>query len=229
MTPEALLGHGLTTLAEDLDDYGEVIYSSGASLRKGDIYLLGLNPGGPDKVKIGDHLKAMLTRGHNAYVDEEWESGGNHRGKGQDPLQRRVVGLLTELGYTADDVCASNLIFKTTRTAAKLFATKKEWEQSALRKRCWAFHEKVIELVQPKLLLVFGNGECSPYAHLREVYPGPDDTPIPAQHGSWRCRRFQAVIHGRNVAVVGLPHLSRYDPTGKPEVVNWIKEAMPSP
>lgn len=43
----------------------------------------------------------------------------------------------------------------------------------------------------------------------------------------WNLKAFQTIIQGREVAVVGLPHLSRYGPTvpvrGK-KVIDWIQK-----
>ncbi|MCU8079107.1 hypothetical protein L5M16_11060, partial [Shewanella sp. SM103] len=69
------------TLKHILDDIGEVVYSSHETLRKGDVYLLGLNPGGSGQTNpdtgvpytIRSHLQRMLKRNENSFYDESWE------------------------------------------------------------------------------------------------------------------------------------------------------------
>ena len=110
------------TLKHILDDIGEVVYSSHETLRKGDVYLLGLNPGGSGQTNpdtgvpytIRSHLQRMLKRNENSFYDESWENGQSKYPKCGAPLQKRVVELLK--GIDIDDprtVCASNIIFKT--------------------------------------------------------------------------------------------------------------------
>ena len=89
------------------------IYSSHNTLSPGDIYLLGLNPGGKGYISIDKHLNDLLTKGTNSYLDEEWENGISKWSKGDAPLQKRVIYLIESLGYNVRDVCASNLIFVT--------------------------------------------------------------------------------------------------------------------
>ena len=46
---------------------GEGIYSSHETLKEGDVYLLGLNPGGSGHTKLGEFMNNTLTRTRNSY------------------------------------------------------------------------------------------------------------------------------------------------------------------
>ena len=204
-----------------LDRSGEVIYSSHETLKKGDIYLMGLNPGGdPDDdecIKIREHFENILSKTTNSYVDEEWANGKGLSKKGKAPLQLRVQWLIKELGYEITDVCATNLIFQKSKSSDELCF--------GLAGICWRFHEHVIEIVQPKLILTFGNAlkSASPYFFLKSLLGGDEIEPIKAGHGNWECRGFEAKINGRKTIIIGLPHLSYYNPD-KPNIIDWIKE-----
>lgn len=211
------------TLKHLLHRSGEVIYTSHETLSKGDIYLLGLNPGMGDFTTIGSHIDRMLSRTKNSYLDEDWDKQKDEAIPDPKlvPLQKRVISLLDSLGYDARNVCASNLIFTTTTSADELCF--------GLAGLCWPVHEAVLELVKPKMLLVFGNGETvSPYAFLKALFcPAENDfTFCDSGHGDWKCKGFYAEINGRRTFVAGLPHLSWYSPIGRTEVIDWIKRGI---
>ncbi len=145
-----------------LDEYGELLYSSHETIKEGDIYLLGLNPGGTGHTTINDHIDQMLNRIDNSYLDESWSNGSSKYHVGTAPLQKRICGLLNTLGYDVRDVCASNLIFNTTPSSEDLCF--------GLAGLCWPFHEQIIEIIKPKLILTFGNSKESPYAFIKALF-----------------------------------------------------------
>ncbi len=54
---------------------GRVLYSGAHTLRRGPMYLVGLNPGGDPTTHndtVGSSLRVMLERTENAYLDESW-------------------------------------------------------------------------------------------------------------------------------------------------------------
>ncbi|HCM64479.1 MAG TPA: hypothetical protein DIT05_18330 [Morganella sp. (in: Bacteria)] len=225
MTKNELPEFARKTLKHLLHHHGEVIYGSHETLTEGDVYLLGLNPGLQGFITIGQHIDRMLTRTKNSFLDENW------RNQKEDaliqteedllPLQRRVIYLLDALGYKPESICASNLIFKTSESSDSLCF--------GLAGLCWPVHEAILELIKPKLLLVFGNSETtSPYAFLKALFcpeKGEVD-PCLSGHGNWMCKGFHASINGRRIFVAGLPHLSWYSPIGKTNVIDWIKAGI---
>jgi len=215
MTKNELPALAKRVMKHFLNDFGELIYSSHETLCEGDIYLLGLNPGGSGHTTIHDHIDQMLTRTENSYIVDDWANNAN--GKGKSPLQNRVIGLIHSLGYDMKNVCASNLIFKTTPSSNELCF--------GLAGLCWQFHEELIELIKPKLILTFGNSKESPYAFIKEIFfreNASEEQVIAAGHGDWSCKGFHTFMNGRKTFVAGLPHMSYYNPLEKPFLKEWL-------
>lgn len=200
---------------------GAVLYSRPETLRPGDYYLLGLNPGG-DASKtqtIKQRLDRPAEKWVNAYTEEAWSNNNGEYLSGEAPLQRRLIWLMEALGTRLEDVCASNLIFVRTPDAASI----EDYED--LAEKCWKVHEKILDIVQPKIILTFGNGDVSPYRFLQGLAEGDiqELEGCESGHGNWTCKAFTGSFQGRPRLVVGLPHLSRYDVVEKREVVGWIR------
>lgn len=217
ITKQNLISLGKECLPLILEKKGELIYSSHETLKKGDIYLLGLNPGGEGFITINNHLEELLEKTTNSYLDESWENRITVWPKGQAPLQKRVDYLLKRLGYKTKEVCATNLIFVTSRSADDI--------NYGLAGYCWRFHELILKIIQPKIILCFGISDVSSYSFLWSLYEGKEIT-IEAGHGKWLCRAFKTKIDGRETTVVGIPHLSYYNIVGKEKVINWIKSFL---
>lgn len=207
------------TLAPVLGRAGGILYSAARTLGPGKLYIMGLNPGGdPENSKshnIGMSLDQLPQRTSNAYLDEAWDNRSRQLEKGQAPLQRRIAFLAQSFGCELEDVCATNLIFMQTRSARDL-----DFNRDA--ERCWPVHEMMLSMVRPKLILAFGNSAISPYGYLRQIHSSVPEDEISSGHGSWKCKSFTAQIAGDQVAVVGLPHLSRYSPLNKPKLMEWL-------
>jgi len=204
-------------LSRVLDQSGRMLYSSTKTLRPGDVYLLGLNPGrdpgGIDGRTLGDNLDSLLDETADSSLSGYWDQSK----PGKDTLQRRVVWLLENLGYSPRDVCASNLIFM--RSAGEEDCG---YPQSA--DICWPVHERILKIVQPKIILCFG---YKPLDYLLRL-PG-SAAPLeshPSGHGGWECRATRKGVAGQLVTIVTVPHLRRYDIIGHPSVVDWIKNKI---
>jgi hypothetical protein len=218
--PEEIADFARAQLTSVLSQSGEILYSAALTLRSGPVYLLGHNPGGDPNDRglpnVGQSLDDLPTKTINSYLDTVWS---RQHGVGQAPLQRRVVWLLESLGLKPRDVAASNLIF--VRSPDVRGSRFREYSEL-----CWPVHERILDVVKPRLVLVYGNSHPSPFEFLLNVFGADVEQPeCPSGHGTWMCRSFQ--VPGR-FRVVGLPHLSRYDVTGHPEVVRWINSIRDS-
>lgn len=212
---EELIRFDKKSLRHILQRDGEFIYSSHNTLKKGDIYLLGLNPGGEGFIKIEEHLESILSKETNSYLDESWENRSGKWDKGEAPLQKRVNYLLDTLGYKTREVCSSNIIFVTSRNSNEV--------NYGLAGYCWRFHEYLLEIIKPKVILCFGVSEISAYAFLRALLDGEELKNYPSGHGNWVCKAFRTTINNRPTIIVGIPHLSYYNIIGKSGVIEWIK------
>lgn len=205
-------------LAPILDRSGNVLYSGVETLRPGAVYLLGLNPGGDpdDDIRraqtIGDTLANLPTKYENEWLDKSWRRAGLRTPPGKAALQLRVQALLRGLGLEPREVCSANLIFARSRAAAGSGFRE-------LAPLCWPVHEQILGIVQPRVVVSFGNASGSPYTWLKSrLAPTSREVTVPSGHGDWVCRSF---TDGR-YRVVGLPHLSRYAIDRHPHVFEWI-------
>lgn len=213
------------TLKHQLIDYlqesGSVLYSDNNTLQAGDIYLMGFNPGGTGGPALGQQIDLLASKTTNAYLDEDWSNDNGSWPAGEAPLQRRVIWVLEQLGYQPRNVCSSNLIFLQSRQAQEI--------DYHLADVCWPIHQKIISIVKPKLIIAFGNSGLSPYNYLNNKFnAGHSSEFTPSGHGDWCIKGFQAEINNQNTYIVGLPHLSRYSPIGKHDIIEWIKTRIPS-
>ena len=200
-------------LASIANRSGRVLYSAAATLRPGSIYLLGLNPGGDPVTHhdtIADSLRELPSRTINAYVDESWSG----QEIGCSRLQRRVCWLIQQLGFNVRDVCAANLIFIRSSNS-----TGSDYPK--LAEFCWPVHERILRIVQPKAVVVFGNSGVSPFRFLQVHYGATKLVSFHSGHGAWQCFGFTAPT---GTKVVGLPHLSRYAINKHRDVASWVKE-----
>ena len=203
-----------------LEYNGGILYSSKDTLKKGDIYFMGYNPGGLGGAgSIEEDIKNLSSRKINAYLDEEWEPNGKKCQKGEAPLQKRVRYFFEKIDIDIKDVCSTNLIFAQSRNAGGV-----SYPDDA--DKCWKVHEYLIkEVVKPKTIICMGNGEGeSAYAYLWSKYSPNKEESITANHGSWRIKAFQT--EGETPKwVIGLPHFSYYELKGKQDeekIIEWI-------
>lgn len=200
-------------LASIANRSGRVLYSAAATLRPGSIYLLGLNPGGdpakhPDT--LAESLRELPSRTLNAYLDESWSG----QAVGCSRLQHRVCWLIQQLGFNMREVCAANLIFIRSSDSTGSGYPK-------LAELCWPVHERILRIVRPKAVVVFGNSGVSPFRFLQAHYGATNLVSFPSGHGTWQCFGLTAPT---GTKVVGLPHLSRYAINNHRDVAGWVKE-----
>lgn len=204
-------------LGDLLDEPGSIIYSSHETLMPGTVYLMGFNPGGVGGFPLRKSIESMLSNHENAYIDELWDNKRGPLNRGEAFLQKQIRWLLHALGLNTREVCASNLIFFQSKEAKDI--------DYKLADRCWPIHEAILNIVKPKLILVFGNSIVSPYAFIHDMYGGQEDR-LPSGHGNWSAKGFSTNISGRAVYVAGIPHLSRYKIMGKTDVVDWLRKML---
>jgi hypothetical protein len=215
MDKQGILSVAQHSLSELMSQPGAILYSSYNTLKPGDVYYLGYNPGGypPAGPTVGQRLDELPSKTCNDFTDLEWTTAA-----GQSTLQLRVKWLLDSLGYTVEDVCSSNLIFAQSRDAKGV--------PERYADVCWPVHEAILALVKPKLILCCGNSQVSSFGYLQRKFDGeiqysPKGV---ALHGDWAIKAFRTELNGQPVLVVGFPHLSRYNPIGKPQIIEWIKQ-----
>lgn len=216
MTTQKLIDKITKQIDQILNESGLIVFSSVDTLVKGDIYTLGLNPGGEAKIPIIKTILEFPSRHHNAYIDENW--GNRKKAKypvGGHPLQRNFTGLIRAIGYEPDKVFSSNLIF--TRSRGQ---NNSHYPDNA--NLCWTVHKEFINIVDPNCFIVFGNSNISPYQFIKDKYSLKTNDSISSGHGNWKCFSASGIIEGRERILIGIPHLSRYYVTRHDNVIKWI-------
>ena len=137
---------------------GHVLNSGWDTVAPGEVYVLGLNPGGlPERAPTVDAQLRATPSGPRSAYDECWNCpAGTH------PHQRRVKRYLQALGIERPAaVLASNVYFPTTRDAAALvkLARSQFGGLDLLGQACWQVHARLLEMVRPRVLLCLGNSE----------------------------------------------------------------------
>ena len=88
----------LKSLGDLVAKPGLMLYSSHETLRPGEVYFLGFNPGGDDSTPLQKSVPDILRRTNNAYLDHRWAPGGKPYPAGKAPMQMRTVHVLESLG-----------------------------------------------------------------------------------------------------------------------------------
>ena len=200
-----------------LNREGTVLYSGAQTLAPGDIYFLGLNPGGQQGggETIGQALRGLPEWRGNNYLDRDWGPGA-----GRALLQQRVQWLMREIGFDLRQVCSSNLIFVGS-------PNEESASYNEVAHVCWPVHQEILRIVQPRAVLVYGKAPLRWLTQdLDEEGPAEDLGNIPSGHGSWMCTAARRKVVGRDRTIIGLPHLSRYDVRGKTNVIHWIESLI---
>jgi hypothetical protein len=210
-------------LAEILQESGTILYSSCETLKAGDYYFLGVNPGGsPEETKETiqstlEELRALKKQ--NAYLDQCWcgkECIGCCR-----PLQKRFRFLFEDvLEVDPRVVCATNLIFRRSRSERDAGGWK-------MADKCWAVHKAIIqEIVKPRVIITHGS---LPFDFISDKLGGKLlEKPRLCEwaNWTWRCSRLEET----GQKLVGLPHLSIYaiDSQSRADIVREIVKQIQS-
>lgn len=214
-----------------LDKPGAILYTSLRTVQEGDFYILGLNPGGKDNPIPSGHpncaadisqkmtIKASLEKCQNENYNEYSEVWKCSNGAGNMTLQKNLKSFaINILHKEIQDICCTNLIFKTTENQSSLNLKNDGGN-------CWGVHEMLLGIIKPKLIIAFGNGDVSPYKYLLDMFCEDKEEKVfstCADHGNYRIKGFEGVFQGVPIYVLGLPHLSRYWVTSqeKHDVIN---------
>ena len=199
---------------ELIDKPGKLLYSSGSTLRHYPIYFLGINPGGELTTTIRQSLDD-LDKERNEYLDYSWDG----RPPGEHKLQKQIRRFIGGLGFDLRDVPASNIVF----TRHKSIQTYPDIDDDA--SLSWPIHLFMLRMIQPQAIVAYGSGEkASPFAYLKRFLKPIDVQTIHSGQGNFFCHRFLASIEHRPTKIVIVPHLTRYSPYKRADIMHWVKE-----
>jgi hypothetical protein len=175
---------------------GEVLMSGLDTLKRGDFYVMGLNPAtlGSEKaatpITVIQHLEKWNELEFSAYRDQCWRdecwqkdsfgrqirAGCPHHDSKKKTHQRVVTELLGYLGvspFNLHTIFTTNAIFAASRNANSFLAYRESTLDDAW-KSCWPVHQLLLRIVRPKVILCLGYGNSSSsFAYLRGVGQQP--------------------------------------------------------
>lgn len=196
----------------ELNEYSGSVFYSGRNAFQGkkDLYIVGLNPGGSEllqkKETILLHTEKTLREDPNwsEYFDESWKG---HK-PGKFGLQPRILHLLKKLNLSPHDIPASNICFvRSSRESgipAKVFNDYCE--------SCWQFHEAVINELEIKIILCFGNTAGNFIRKKINTSKQPIDHFIESNNRKWKTQVYN---NANGQVVIVAPH---------PSIADWTNE-----
>jgi len=211
-------------LAEQLSKCKYSIYYTNPinSLKPGNIYFLGLNPGGTPKDEHGFKILDSSTFHRDdecAFIDDKWIHRGCEFPEGQAPHQKRVRELLTfllkELHEQPDirKVFATNLYFFRSVDKEMLI------NYGIKNCDCWNYHEEFLNIVKPKIVVCNGNDDkISAFSSFKKHFSTTDTEPVQWYRGFSLKGFFIDKPFWKpdgKTLVLGIPHMSWYDPHNK--------------
>lgn len=207
---ELVIGEAQEKLKDYLKCPGNILYSASDTLRcPNGLYVLGINPTigrteQKSKITLEMRLKELPKKTDNDY-EAEW--GATKPGAAK--LQMGIKCVIKCLGFELEKTCASNLIF----FQSKADGIRPDWADI-----CWPVHKKILQVIQPRIILACGNANGSPwkspYTYIKNLkdLKAREGWPGKSGHGHYQLKKCMLDIDGQEVLLIGLPHLSWYDP-----------------
>ncbi|SDX55106.1 Uracil DNA glycosylase superfamily protein [Lutibacter oricola] len=194
-------------IPQELKDKSGSVFYSGKNAFKGnkDLYILGINPGGSEILQENEtvawHTKKVLeidNANWSEYKDEIWKGTK----PGNTGLQPRVLHLLNQLNVSPYEVPASNVCFVRSpreKNISKFLNTYAEL--------CWPFHQKIIDELNVKVVLCFGQS-AGDIVRKKLGASEKIDEFIETNRRNWKTRVFK---NKKGQIVISATHPSRAD------------------
>lgn len=222
---------------------GSILYSGNETLRKGNFYFLGTNPGGHSDEKnnkFPDTIANQLLRKNtyssfNEYYDAEWKKSNSRTSlPGQSLLQRRIKFLFKKLELDLKNILSTNLVFLRSPTLNKFHLDFNEEAE-----RCWEIHKILLEKVMPKFIIVYGLDATRFICKKMDIHTEDYFKVISANEN-----KFFSHISGKlkldslklDINLLSVPHLSRFkinamgknygDAYDTQDAILWMKEKI---
>ena len=217
------------------DRSGSILYSGNETIKKGDYYFLGTNPGShkdelEEQFGTLDTVKTQLNKtktSFNEYFDGEWI---NKHTKipdlpGQNEHQINIKRFFRDLNLDLKKILSTNLCFVRSRM-------EQYYEGSLLEdsKKCWIIHMYLLSVVRPKFIIC--NGSKSREFILKKMNITFTESPKPHgknisstfHRGSLNLQEYNLILE--DIGLFSIPHLSYF--TYYPESSILIKDILSS-
>ena len=214
------------------DRSGALLYSGNETIKKGDWYFLGSNPGGhEEKFEKEQTVKSQLLKSDstfNEYFDGEWVSKWKEIcPPGQQHHQVNIKNLFVDLGVDLKNTLSTNLCF----VRSSMENTYKG-SRSRDNELCWSIHEHILSVVAPKYILANGSTarnfikkkilQVNPRALVDEEKKLTENLKCTMTIGSLFLRESGVTL--KNIKLFSVPHLGYY--TYYPESAGWIRSRV---
>ena len=196
------------------DRSGGVLQSAEATLRPGNIYFIGINPGGEDggvegQLPLIHDSLAMSRMGCNAF-DQDWSREHAGYAPGQAPMQRRFKHIAARLGQAYGEIAATNPTFTRSRSVGVHPGMASELGY------CLRVHARFLDVIKPTTIWLMGStGEIGTAMRLRVA----EGDWRPSGYHNWTIGRGEVDFCGRTYRLCHTPHLSFWDPEKYPNAL----------
>ncbi|HQS10451.1 MAG TPA: hypothetical protein PLK13_16645, partial [Xanthobacteraceae bacterium] len=155
---------------------GKLLYSSRDSLKRGDLYVLGFNPGGDPNVERENVLEDLLrtpSSQWNEYINGSWRLRSKTYLAGQQPRQLRIRSFFSEIDCNLSKIFCSNLFFFRSKSISSAML---DHNFETLARESAHIHTYMLSTVKPKTIICFGSSTYNWFKRLRL-----HETPYPVQ------------------------------------------------
>ena len=203
------------------DESGSVIYSGNSTLREGDYYFLGQNPGGNAEVYSGDTIISQLLQSgeFNEYHEGEW-TGKKH--------QSNIVKMFSDFNINLANTFSTNLSFiRSVNTNKYNRNLKNDY------KIFWPVHKYCLSVVKPKVIICNGADAREFFIKKMRVFPHTYEERFLER--LYRGRRMKCisvrgslVTHEKklNIQLLSVFHLSKWPYEDYQKSVLWLKSKI---
>lgn len=228
------------------DQPGSIIYSADSTLKKGDFYFLGTNPGGNNLGYFDTILNQVkLSKEKNEYTDGNW---------GNNEHQETIKAMFRDLGINLKDTFSTNTSFirspreQKYRPRYPISEENIKVESKAIKQlkkdaeeTFWPIQEYFLSIVRPKFIIA--NGHIARGLFWKKIKKTTfsdnkvsieDKFEYPEKiRGKKSCHFFEGDLRTSNLfiedlKVVSLPHLSFMDYSFHKSGIEWVKEKISS-
>ena len=209
---------------------GSLLYSANSTLKKGDWYFLGSNPGGSSdqfensqEDTIENHL-LRKEENFNEFMEGIWFARGKQQAPGAHIHQRRIKELFAGLSVELKTVCSSNISFIRTKDEDSYDINLRRIDEEL----CWQVHQFILSLVRPRFVICNGK-KANDFFQNKMIVKDYDEIELKPNPQRKICTSTVGAIktdelHLEEVFLFSIPHLSRF--SFFPRSAEWIREKI---
>jgi len=223
-----------------LERSGSVLYSGDQTIKKGDWYFLGSNPGGHDDENGIDTIENQLLKTEkpkdfNEYFEGEWTNSDH---------QVNIQNFFLDLNLNLREILSTNLCFVRSPMESKYRSLSDQktprQQRNEDNEKCWMVHEYLLSEVKPKYIICNGTTsrefiiEREKYGRYGKVFKNKmeihhsDEQKITS--GGLKCTfhrgdlTLQDGLCLKDIGIFSVPHMGFY--TYYPDSTEWMKKLL---